>query len=312
MKIADLFRADHPSTAYLTGMRAYAALAVVMVHTTGFMKGRHAWLDLVLNSGRFGVQVFFFLSGFTITLALMGRPLRFSDYMRRRFLRIFPLYLLVLLAIFLFGSANYWGELFGAPNDLKSLLMHVSLLNLFDLKYANNMIGVEWSISIEFFYYLALPVMLWLMTRDRFGLLLAALCAIIQASYRLMPATLPTGQEWVAEHWSFQHYAFLYGSAVLVAYHWKWLQARVPAMAWAAVEALFANRAAVWLGNISFSIYLLHAPIFGMVKATAGEGPLPWLAFLVALAACCSASYLLIERPFMQMSKRAKLAALAP
>lgn len=35
--------------------------------------------------------------------------------------------------------------------------MHLTFLNLFDVRYQNNLIGVEWSVPIELFYYLFIP-----------------------------------------------------------------------------------------------------------------------------------------------------------
>lgn len=301
-----LFLADHPATAALTGMRAWAAMAVVMVHTTGFLKGQDDALDAFLNSGRFGVHAFYLLSGFTIALSLLNGRLGFGEYMKRRVLRIMPLYFLVLAVMFLWGCESYYDNLFGVQNDLWGLLVHVTLFNLVDLRYANNLVGVEWSIAIEFFYYLVIPLMLVLLRRNPAGILLLLATAALAATRPLMPGFLPPGSEWFAKHWSFQYYAWLYAIAVYAAFHKRALERLLVAPLRAAGRVLFANPLAIWLGNISFSIYLLHVPFYQFVEMHLFriDSGLDWLAFAALLYALCSITYLAIEKPFMGLARR--------
>lgn len=77
----------------LDGLRAVAVLLVFSAHYL-------VWLPAFLNWGRIGVDIFFVLSGFLITGILYDtakRTDRFSVFYKRRALRIFPLYFLVLL-----------------------------------------------------------------------------------------------------------------------------------------------------------------------------------------------------------------------
>jgi peptidoglycan/LPS O-acetylase OafA/YrhL len=49
---------------------------------------------------------------------------------------------------------NYWDLKFNVDeNYLMNLVHHVTYLGMFNLKYANTMIGVEWSLNIEMFFY---------------------------------------------------------------------------------------------------------------------------------------------------------------
>lgn len=78
-------------------VRALAALAVVVFHSSQqpFMAGLCAELPPVFDLGKYGVPVFFVLSGFIIIFVHgreIGRPERVPRYFYRRWLRIWPLY----------------------------------------------------------------------------------------------------------------------------------------------------------------------------------------------------------------------------
>ncbi|MBK9322819.1 MAG: acyltransferase family protein [Bdellovibrionaceae bacterium] len=65
-------------TAYLTGLRGYAALAVFFIHSGGaglrqvdaFGEGARSLLNRLVDFGKYGVVVFFVLSAYTIAMSL--------------------------------------------------------------------------------------------------------------------------------------------------------------------------------------------------------------------------------------------------
>src|SRR5258708_867781 len=74
----------------LDGVRGFAIVAVLLFHSM-----RHAF-----SIGWVGVDLFFVLSGFLITLGLVrtaGEPHYFRNFYTKRALRIWPLYYLILL-----------------------------------------------------------------------------------------------------------------------------------------------------------------------------------------------------------------------
>jgi peptidoglycan/LPS O-acetylase OafA/YrhL len=75
-------------------------------------------------------------------------------------------------------------------------------------------------------------------------------------------------------------------------------------------RALFENRAMVFLGTVSYSIYLWHYPVSRLVaehmdKAAAGRVGFGLAAF-AATVAVSAASYYAVERPFMRWGSRRK------
>jgi peptidoglycan/LPS O-acetylase OafA/YrhL len=82
---------------YYPALDGLRAIAVLMVFSTHYL---WQWLPRSLNWGRVGVDIFFVLSGFLITGILYDssdRKDRYGVFYKRRALRIFPLYFLVLL-----------------------------------------------------------------------------------------------------------------------------------------------------------------------------------------------------------------------
>ena len=151
-------------TQFLTGIRGYAALGVILVHCTGAFKGHNEYLDNLLNFGKYGVVAFFVLSAFSLSISMYHSPPNtkrsLAHYFNRRFWRIFPLYAIICAIVW--GIINYSGSIStptgAGSSSLTDLLMHLSFLNAFNHQYANSIIGVEWTIQLEMMAYLFLPV----------------------------------------------------------------------------------------------------------------------------------------------------------
>jgi exopolysaccharide production protein ExoZ len=109
-------------------------------------------------SGNIGVDIFFVLSGFLIYGSLISKPQPFLTYMKRRVQRIYPAFLAVLcvyiLLSFLFPSERK------IPQEPASGIMYVleNLLLLPGLFHIRPIIIVAWSLSYEMFYYLLIPL----------------------------------------------------------------------------------------------------------------------------------------------------------
>ncbi len=114
-------------------------------------------------------------------------------------------------------------------------------------------------------------------------------------------------------HWV--HHTLDYWSGSRLPYVWYPLTSFFLAMVVLAIALssritrfLFENRAMVYLGTISYSIYLWHYPVSGLVaahidRASAGRVGFALAAF-AATVAVASVSYYLVERPFMRWGAR--------
>lgn len=149
----------------LTSLRFLAALWVFLFHL-------HIWhgdfgvspVDKFLHSGAVGMAFFFVLSGFILALASEGQePLAdYRGYAVRRFARIYPMYLFVLIAgWFLNGFAGDLGE-----KPLRSGLFHgLADLTLTNAWFPQMYMGGHarngtWSLSVEVFFYALFPLIL--------------------------------------------------------------------------------------------------------------------------------------------------------
>lgn len=138
----------------LDGLRGMAVLIVIASHLSLLGLGLVPGLPLG-GIGKSGVYLFFVLSAFLLTRVLLERsPAQFADarlwasYALRRVLRIWPLYLTILLLGWALTRAGFGEWLY--PLDDGELLRHLAL---------REGKSVLWSIPVEFKFYLWLPLM---------------------------------------------------------------------------------------------------------------------------------------------------------
>jgi len=143
----------------LDGLRGFAALIVVFSHTSNSGMFFIPFLDL-RGIGKSGVFLFFLLSSFLLTLALLKKRrevLSFpvmSHYWQRRFFRIYPLYTIYLLLAIIstFVIATFFGK---SGVGIPFALDWHAFLNHLILQEGK---GVTWSIAVEFKFYFILPI----------------------------------------------------------------------------------------------------------------------------------------------------------
>ncbi|MEO9934925.1 acyltransferase family protein [Rhodopirellula bahusiensis] len=150
-------------TDFITGLRAIASMMVIAVHTGAFNDLGSIGTQMS-SAGKFGVQVFLVISGFTIASTFLARQ-DYVEFIIRRLFRILPLYFFMLslsIAMIAFGlvATPYWMERFGSQPNSYNYIMHLTLLSPFDYTVANSLLNVEWSIPVEVWWYVALPFLI--------------------------------------------------------------------------------------------------------------------------------------------------------
>ena len=142
----------------------------------------------IFSSGGVGVDIFFTLSAFLLALPFAHansrgvQSQRTSAYLWRRCLRILPAYYVQLLLV-LVAAITLTGTL---PLSASQLAAHSILwLNLGPHPVAP-LVGVWWTLPIEFGFYLLLPLLApWLTPRRIFWLLLFAIVATLGYRYAM-------------------------------------------------------------------------------------------------------------------------------
>jgi peptidoglycan/LPS O-acetylase OafA/YrhL len=172
------------------GLRAIAALWVVLFHIRAFSGATLGPLDLIVRSGSTGVSLFLVLSGFCLYLPIARNgpaSFRAGKFMRRRATRLLPAYY-VTLAVIVVVTMTAGGPLglgtFSAPAMAIQTLTHVTMTHsLFPSTfYALN--GSYWSLGLEWQLYLGLPLLV--LGARRFGLVRTiSAVVVVNVVYRL-------------------------------------------------------------------------------------------------------------------------------
>lgn len=179
-------------------LRAFAVVLVLLYHSTqvvsqaadpvnGWSSTRWLHSDnpvtAVLFEGHTGVALFMVLSGFIFTTGTLDKDIAYWPFLRNRLLRIYPLYLLILM-IGVTASTQ--------PFDLSTFVRALLPLGSF----GPNIIGgpwggMFWAVAVEMQFYLVFPLLLRLLQRSGPLALIRLLVAV--ATLRAMAWVLSPG-----------------------------------------------------------------------------------------------------------------------
>ncbi len=180
--MTDLARAARGQMPGLDGLRGLAIL-LVMLHSFDVIAaqgGLGHQLDLALDAGWIGVQLFFVLSGFLITGILLDTRDRagyFRGFFARRVLRIFPLYYAVLLVAFVVIPAV---TSVPAGHGDHQVWLWCYLSNFAQpLGHGEPSLPHFWSLAVEEQFYLVWPLVVYLAGRR--GVIAVALAMVVAA-----------------------------------------------------------------------------------------------------------------------------------
>lgn len=194
----------------LDGLRAVAALSIVIFHTLLFIQFEYTPLSIAVNHAWYylstGVDLFFVLSGFLLFLPYVRALLDASPlpsarrFYRRRALRILPAYwvcLAILVALkFLVRHV---------PFSLGDVAAHIVLINDSFPQFNRDYNGPFWTLAVEAQFYVLLPLMALLVARVcgrrrspwriAGGILVLIACALVlRLIGTLVLASLPAGK----------------------------------------------------------------------------------------------------------------------
>jgi peptidoglycan/LPS O-acetylase OafA/YrhL len=169
----------------LDGLRAFAIIPVLMVHTAPH-EGSLSFLRPAFEAGWIGVDLFFVLSGFLITGILLenvGKGHYYRNFIVRRALRILPLYysflVIVTATTFFARDSSQWKELLSWGNPAWFAL-YAGNINI-ALKAAFPPLGSLmplWSLQVEEQFYIFYPLLVALCTRSTLRRVLMA-CVLV-------------------------------------------------------------------------------------------------------------------------------------
>jgi peptidoglycan/LPS O-acetylase OafA/YrhL len=225
----EFLRQDLPA---LTGLRFVAAFSVLIGHGFAWILASHDtpggvvfWVSQI--SG-FGMTLFFVLSGFVIHYnygkLVVTKGLRgVAAFLWARFARLYPLFLLMML-VYVALSSRTLALLTGNPERFGSILQAIPYFLLSIHAWVYTLIGenpvidaigggspITWSISTEWFFYFAYPLLAWLILRARTPRLAAVLALLWCALWIALTVGL---YDWsgVIDAWAVRYYGSIAGA----------------------------------------------------------------------------------------------------
>jgi peptidoglycan/LPS O-acetylase OafA/YrhL len=139
----------------LTFTRFLAAIAIVVFHYgQNIFPFNIQWVSFIFKQSNIGVSYFFLLSGFVMILAYNNKDkINYLEFYKNRFFRIYPVYLLSILLVFIFISIKHF------PFDYSTIFLNLLAVQTWFPEKAIAFNTPGWSISVEFFFYLVFPIL---------------------------------------------------------------------------------------------------------------------------------------------------------
>jgi peptidoglycan/LPS O-acetylase OafA/YrhL len=358
-----------PDVPQLTGLRAVGAVWVLACHSLNLMvtlwpPAEH--LRSLALGGNLGVDLFFVLSGFIITLNYLDLLDHWSwrstaGFLGLRLARVYPVFLLMLVAwsIFFVARAPDASVLTDSVLSTRNVIMNVLLLN--HIPPSSSIASVSWSVCLELGAYLAFPLLALVLVRLRSAWIawLLAVAVTVAGLVRLDHLDIHGFGFFTYEAgWTRLAMQFLTGCLLCVAWnrsgrwrhglHWDvaglvaavgiviaclaedihhvgfYPYAAVPCLAVVVVACagatgplryIFSTRGVVWLGRVSYSLYMTHTLTLAIATLSIGwiwerrppsdfmRGATPILVY-VAVLAVAAVVFHLVEEPARRALRR--------
>lgn len=241
----------------ITGLRGIASFHVLILHVLVLYSFAHpvSWnpASSLMSYGWIGVDLFFVLSGFLLSLPLLAKPASmrmpgfWGRYMVRRWWRIAPpYYVSIVVALALAGQLAY---LVQKPMDIA---LHLTFLHSVRQDTLGSIVPVYWTLASEFQFYLLLPLFV-LALRGRRWPIALAIASLITLVWRATTYHGPRELAWA----SFTLPGFLiHFSLGVLAARWHLAGFRSPVKMRHAVPAIlvvFFVLPLAWLGSPAFT-----------------------------------------------------------
>lgn len=326
-------------------LRGVAAAMVVAHHVTVYFgSAATAPGQFISVLGKYGVNVFFVLSGFIICFAHLhesGQLDRLGSYLKRRWIRLYPSYWAVSGVFIAAALAGLTQTDF--PLSVGALLQDFALIDLSNMVHPPLKVG--WTLFYEVQFYALFGLFF---VGRRTGLVIMAVWVAAVLLLPLNPVYPKIQSSWnVYFFWGMLSYLWLIerrlalgGMAVMAALTLLALGGR--ALVWSNDETVLISslhlvlapllalvvvgcvsldrrkapaypRMAILLGDASYSLYLIHSPLIAVLLILAHRlfgfvpGPADVMAPAIIFALCLLASmavYVRFERPLLGLLRQ--------
>ncbi|WP_018343056.1 acyltransferase family protein [Cytophaga aurantiaca] len=314
-------------------LRGVAALSVCIYHFSiglpDFLSDENP-LKIIGQHGYLGVQVFFIISGFIIPFSLYKgnyNSTKFFTFFSKRIIRIDPPYLISIALAILLKYLSTFSLLYRGPEfniSAQNILCHIGYLC--DICNEDWINPVYWTLAIEFQFYILIAICYTHFIVSKNNYLFYAALFLLN-----IPALLSlTNPDYILHYISYFTIGIVYFRTILnkikpvtfyIITSLLLLDicivhggAEMLASAATVLIILFVKKSTapfIFLGKISFSLYLLHTIIGSRIinfsiTITQNEVYRVLIVFIALLISivCAYVFYLFIEKPFMKLSQR--------
>ncbi len=275
----------------LDGLRGWAALLVLILHVffQGFPAIDFTPYQMALwqpFSGKFAVHVFFVVSGFSLSISYIrsGSWETLAKIGLGRYLRlVIPIFAVCALVSLMLNAGIIWpANQRPAPYDsllaFEPTLLHLckfALLDVFyDHRFADTYAGPLWTISVEFIgTYLVLAVLVlgkFSGARRSLYFILTAVCLLFESSYAAFTFGIILAEAFANGRLSKLRYGWgmlVIGAGLNLVFQSQWSLIAgacifcLGALVSSGARTFFSSAFSIWLGRISFPLYLIHGPL---------------------------------------------------
>lgn len=117
-----------------------------------------------LDFGMFGVSIFFLISGFIVPFSVNRSKESIISFLVKRFIRIFPLYIIIFSFTFLTLSLYAYYRTGEYPYSIKQYLIQASLQR--DWFWVSSIDGISWTLEIEIKFYILYAILMLIKKTD--------------------------------------------------------------------------------------------------------------------------------------------------
>lgn len=321
-------------------LRGLAAILVVLQHSVEHYDNAliHYVHQNVINFGQIGVLVFFMISGYVIPYSQAGSGRDLNAFWLARFFRIYPLYIFVILTNLFITFALFRVSV---PNLGGALLAHVIFVQ--EWIGLPNFGGPSWTLFLELVWYGLFAVLVFVRREKDAGLLYWGLMACLAAFLVLnliLQRQLPFGKIaflvsfflgyitylFRTETLRLDRYRLYFGTSLVLTLIIMFVSYAVfrddakPGISflcillnWLTATAIFLgllffrsegySRILIYLGTISYSIYLLHDTVVHLFRFSRIDSMIYVPLTLPITIALAHLTYTYVERPGIRIGK---------
>lgn len=338
--------ASAPTRPYraIDGFRGIAALGVVLFHYSFDIlpSTTPSPLKPLFQYGVYGVEVFFVLSGFVIPYSMVRGGYGWSSigpFMLKRYLRIAPLAYFSALLMILYHAAALWvlgrpvatADWPGVniPSILGNLLFHP---HLFGSEWYN---FVFWTLAVELQFYLVIALLLPMLLQREHAVRNTSIILVILAASPFADGYFlhDSGYFFLGVSVFLLRQGTIGGrlcalllaaSALAMAHKLEWVPLSLALITTAMLlwRPGMGNRFTDWLGDTSYTVYLLHMPVGYLLDSVIKRvtsiqehawGRVALFCLFVCIAyASAHALHVIAEQPLLKQLKRISIRARAP